>query len=100
MNKETKNLKIILLVAGLMLCFAVLPLPYGYYTIFRLVVCGAAGYAAYMLKKNADHSKHFIPLVIVALLFNPLLPVYLPRLIWLPINLGGAVYFLLLSKKL
>jgi len=100
MSNETKSIKIILLVAALMLSFAVLPLPYGYYTVLRLVVCGAAGYAAYRLKNNADHSKHFIPLVIVAILFNPLIPIFLAKLIWQPIDLAGAVYLFVLSKKL
>jgi len=101
MNNETKQLKLALLVAGLMLCFAVIPiLPYGYYTLLRLIVCGTAAYGAFKLKNNASLNRHFIPLLIAAILFNPLIPVPLTRLIWMPINLGGAVYFLMLAKKL
>lgn len=101
MNDESKQLKIALLIAGLMLCFAVIPMwPYGYYTLLRLVVCGVSVYAAYKVKMHPSLSNHFIPLVIMAVLFNPLIPVYLSRLIWLPIDLAGAVYFLVLSKKI
>jgi len=100
MSGETKSLKIALLVAGLMLCVAVFPLPYSYYTVLRVVVFGATAYVAYRLSNDPDHSKHFIPLVVIAVLFNPFFPVHLTQLIWLMLDLSGAVYFLLLSKKL
>jgi len=99
--KESKQLKMLLLIAGLMLCLAVIPVwPYGYYTFLRLTVCGAAAYAAFKFKDNPSLNAHFIPLVTIAILFNPIIPVPLTRLIWLVIALAGAVYFLMLSKKI
>jgi hypothetical protein len=101
MNGDSKHLKMLLLVAALMLCIAVIPtLPYGYDTLLRLIVCGTAAYAAFKLKNSSSLSGHFIPLLIIAVLFNPLIPIYLTRLIWLIIDLFGAVYFLTLSKKI
>jgi len=101
MNNEAKNLKIALLAAGLMLCFAVIPLwPYGYYTLLRVIVFATAGFAAYRFKNMPKFSKHLVPLAAVAILFNPLIPVNLSRIIWLPIDLGGAIYFLFLARKL
>ena len=101
MCSESKHLKITLLIAGLMLCLAVIPmLPCGYYTLLRLVVCCVAAYVAYMLKKNERLSGHFIPLIMLVILFNPLIPIHLDRVFWLPIDLGVAVYFLTLSKKI
>ena len=98
---ESKHLKIALLIAGLMLCLAVIPIwPYGYYTLLRLVVCCTTGYALFMLKNHEKLSRHFIPLVGLTILFNPLVPIQLDRLFWMPINLGVAVYFLTLSKKI
>lgn len=100
-NDAMKHLKIGLLSAGLMLCLSVLPVwAYGYYMLLRVVVCGAAGFAAYRLKNDPARSSHFVPLLILAVLFNPVIPIHLSRLLWLPVNLGVAVYFLLLSKKL
>lgn len=100
-SPDRKTLKILLLCAGLMLCLAVVPiLPYGYYMLLRLVVCGVSGYAAYSLNRDAALNRHLVPLVILAVLFNPVLPVHLSQLFWLPIDLGTAVYFLQLSKKL
>lgn len=101
MNGDSKHLKVLLLAAALMLCIAVIPtLPYGYYTLLRFIVCGAAVYGAFRLKDSSSLSGHFIPLLILAVLFNPLIPVYLTRLIWLIIYLFGAAYFLTLSKKI
>jgi hypothetical protein len=101
MNDKSKSLKISLLVAALMLCIAVIPmLPYGFYALLRLVVCGVAVYAAFKLKDNPTLSLNFIPLIIMAVLFNPLIPVHLTKLIWLVIDLAGAVYLLMLSKKI
>ncbi len=101
MSHETKNLKVLLLVAALMMCVAVIPnLPQVFFTLLRWVVCGAAAYAAYRLRLNPKLSRHFVPLVIVAALFNPLVPAPLTLLLWLLLDLAGAVYFLQLSKKL
>lgn len=100
-DDESKQLRVFLLIAGLMLCLAVIPMwPYGYYTLLKLIVCSVAAFAAYKFKNNPSLSGHFIPLVIMAILFNPLVPVQLNRIIWLPIDLIGAIYFLMLSKKI
>jgi len=100
-TQESKYLKIALLVAALMLCVAVLPnIPYGYYGFMRLVVCAAAIYAAVILRGRDDLKNHFIPLAILALLFNPLAPVFFSREFWIMVDIGTAVYFLTLSKKI
>jgi len=99
-EKEAKYLKIALLVAALLLCVAaILVIPYGFYPFLRLVVCMVAGAAAFMLRGHATLSKHFIPLLVVALLFNPAVPFLLSRPIWVFIDIGIAVYFLTISKK-
>jgi hypothetical protein len=101
MLSEIKNLKIALLISGLLLCFAVVPMwPYGYYIFLRLVVCGTSAFGAVILREHEKLSKHFIPLVVIAILFNPFYPIYLTQLIWLIIDLAMAVYFLQLAKKL
>ncbi len=98
---ELKQIKIALLISGLMLCLAIVPVwPYGYYSLLRLVVCASCAYAAYHVRKDSDHSKHFIPLVLLAFLFNPAVPVILDRILWLGIDLGTAFYFLSIAKKI
>ena len=100
-EQESKYLKIALLISALMLCVAVLPqIHYGYYSILKLVVCGAAIYAAVILRGRDDLKNHFITLAVLALIFNPVAPVFLSREFEIIIEIGTAVYFLTLSKKI
>jgi hypothetical protein len=102
MDLETnaKKLKITLLLAALMLCFAVFPsLPYAFYILLKWVVCGAAVYGVLNFKDASRLSGHVWPLAVLAFLFNPLVPVPLTPLVWLILDLGTAVYFLTISKK-
>ncbi|MDD5226314.1 MAG: hypothetical protein PHV97_03905 [Candidatus Omnitrophica bacterium] len=100
LKTNAKKLKVALLVAGLMLCFAVFPgLPNVFYILLKWVVCGAAVYGALNLKDEPRLKLHFWFLVTVAFVFNPLVPVLLTPLVWLILDLGTAVYFLTLSKK-
>lgn len=76
--------------AGL-LFVASLPLPYGFYTFLRFVVCGAAAYLAfheYGVRESV--TAWAIGLGVIAVLFNLLIPVYLSREVWAPIDLVAA----------
>jgi hypothetical protein len=79
-----------------MLLIALLPLPIGFYTLLRLVVCAAAAYLA-VEDYRARGSVGFWLVVLagVALLFNPLTPIFLSRDQWAPIDVLGAVVFVL-----
>ena len=80
-----------------MLAVAVLPLPYGYYQLLRLVVTGVFAWAAVVAfqRSSAGHGFGF---AVLALLFNPLLPVYLSKALWVPIDLGAALA-LVMSRR-
>ena len=100
LETNAKKLKVALLLAALMLCVAVFPtLSHVFYLLLKWVVCGVAVYAALNFKDDPRMSKHFWPLGILALLFNPLVQAPLTPLVWLILALGTAVYFLTLSKK-
>jgi len=65
--------------------------PYDdYYTLLRWVVCGVAAFAAFQAGKSKKTGWMWA-LVIVALAFNPLLPVHLQRDTWAVIDLAVAV---------
>lgn len=101
MNFPMKQIKMALLISGLMLCLALLPMwPTGYYTLLRLVVCGTCGTTAYYFKQVPLLSKHFWPLVFLVILFNPIAPVYLDFSLWLILDLGTALCLLTLAKKI
>ena len=75
------------------LAIGILPMPIGYYTLLRLVVCGCAIYYAYNLSQNEDKTFMLI-FGFIAILYNPILPVYLyEKSIWIILNIVTAVLF-------
>jgi hypothetical protein len=82
--------RIATIVAGVMLVGALLDLPYGYFQLLRLVVCAVAAYGAFGAYQN-DASGWTVALGVIALLFNPVFPVYLDRSTWTVIDLIVAV---------
>ena len=70
-------------------------LPYGYYTLLRIVVAGSAGYLAW-LDYSTHNSMSLLSGVMffLAILFNPICPIYLPRAIWSFIDVICALIFI------
>jgi hypothetical protein len=91
------------LIAAVMLLVAVAPLPYGYYQALRWVVCGIAIYIA-VSAYRWDRKWATWTFSAVAVLFNPISPIYLSREVWLPIDVVGSLLFgfspLFLKKRI
>ena len=85
-------------VAAALIGLAILPLPYGYYTFLRIAITGISAYLVYLRKDNKD--KSFYVLIAIAILFNPLIPIHLPREIWIPIDIILAIYFFIIGRNL
>ena len=81
--------KTVALVAAALCVFALADLPYGYYTFLRIVVCGAAGYGA-LLAIGTKQSGWAIILGLLAVVFNPVVPVHLDRDTWAVVDLVTA----------
>jgi hypothetical protein len=76
--------------AAVLLVIALADLPYGYYTFLRVVVCGVAALGA--VKAHGDERGGWtLVLVGVALLFNPIIPVYFDRETWALLDVASAV---------
>ncbi len=67
--------------------------PYGYFTLLRWVVC-AAGVVVAWIAYSWGRSWAVAVFALVAILFNPLAPVYLSRETWQPIDIAVAALFL------
>lgn len=94
-----KMYQAILLTAAVLLflaTLAALSLPYGFFTFLRIVVCGVAICVAIQVR---DSVVALIGLLIVAILFNPLVPIYLPQQAWRIIDLATAAAFIRLAFK-
>jgi hypothetical protein len=86
-------------IPAVLLLLALLPLPYGFYTLLRLVVTICAVVIAYYHWQSGGKGVAFA-MGFIALLFNPLTPVYLTREIWAPIDLGLAMFFGILGYRI
>lgn len=87
---------LLLICAGLLL-FALFNLPIGYYTFLRIVV--TIGAIAVVIKEF-DNGLGFwvIAFGLIAILFNPIIPVYLhDKEVWMPIDIISALLFLIKS---
>lgn len=60
--------------------------PYGYYVLLRWVCFGAFGYAALQAWEQQRQGWVWI-LGVTAGIYNPLLPVHMPRELWSVVNL-------------
>lgn len=91
--------KIVIYITAGFLFFGILPLPYGYYTLLRIIVCGVFAWAAYI---SYEKNQTMLPwvFVLLALIFNPIIKVYLPKEVWAIINLFSGLLLILVSKKI
>lgn len=86
----------IYIVLAITLLVSCLPFPYGFYTLSKLIVFISMGILIYDLYKfKHNNSNQIIIYGIIALLFNPLFPIYLnDKLLWVIIDLGLGIYFM------
>ena len=66
---------------------------YDYYTLLRWVVSGVSAFAAFQAAES-DKAGWAWALAIVAIAFNPVIPVHLQRDTWAFIDFGVAVFLL------
>ena len=79
------------IVAGLLL-IALLPLPYFYYQLLRIVVTVVAAIYAYKFYEDNQMAK-VITFGIIALIWNPIFPIYMDKSAWMILDIVGAVVF-------
>ncbi len=98
-SMNLKTLKIVL-IAGLLL--ALLPMPYGYFSILRLYA--VAVFCILLLqipsKKRNSNNWIFVAYIILIILFQPILKIPLGRVLWNVIDVTVAIWMLFsLNKK-
>lgn len=86
----------VIYIASAMLFVGAAPLPYGYYTLLRLVATGVFVWAAFIVYERNHKS---LPWVygVLALLFNPLIKIHLPKELWAVLDIGSGI--LLVATK-
>ena len=78
-------------ILSLLLLVAVLPMPYNYYQILRVVVSVGV---IYLLAMNwaALDSLTSGAFIVIAIVFNPVAPIYLSKGTWIILDLMAAGY--------
>ncbi len=94
MDTKNKYKKILSIIAGIMLLLAIPSIwPYGYFQILRWIVTGTAVYNGYIAHKMRS-GFWLWTMIIIAVLFNPIVPIHLDKEIWMIIDLVTALLFI------
>jgi len=99
MNRNEMDKKLLYIPAAI-LFIGVFPLPIGYYTLLRLVVTAAAAYIAYDTFQTDKQSGWIWVFGFIAILFNPLIPIYLDKELWMVIDFAVAILFIVYSRRI
>src|SRR5262245_49449920 len=85
-------------IAAVAVGIGLLPLPYGYYMLLRLFLCGVSLYFLTRPRGIRDGEKWV--LVGLVVLYNPLVPIELgSNPLWSVINLATVVWFWRLNRR-
>ena len=89
-KKETNLFWIAPIVA---LAIGILPMPYGYYMLSRLIVAAGALYFAFHFYKINDNFKVWV-FGFLVVLYNPIIPISLgSKGLWMIVNIPTIYYF-------
>ncbi len=94
-----KNKNIASVMSAVMLLLAIPDLPYGYYTLLRWVVTASAIFLFWVAYK-LERKFWLFSMGIVALLFNPIAPIYFDKETWVIIDFIVAILFLISIFKI
>jgi hypothetical protein len=90
---ESNFMKYFVILTIFMLFGAVAEWPYGYYTILRWITCITSIIVVLQaFEKNIDWAK--VVFIVIAILFNPLAPIYLSRSIWISLDIITGILFI------
>lgn len=88
----------VIYICAAMLFLGAAPLPYGYYTLLRLVACGVFAFAAFVAYGRKNKVLPWV-YALLALVFNPIIKVHLPKELWAFVDIGAGVLLLATAKS-
>lgn len=88
-------MKILYFICAGLSFFALIDLPYGYYTFLRIAITFTAVYG--LIKEYSGNIDFWIiTLGIIAVLFNPIIPIHIgDKSIWKVINIACGILFVI-----
>ena len=88
------NNKLFWYIPAILLFLGIFSLPYDYYKLLRVIVFISA---LYLISQNKNEWVYIF--LGIAILFNPLLPIYLSKGIWIPIDIVVGILYLFNYNK-
>lgn len=86
-------MRALLLICSALLFLGLINLPIGYYTFLRIIVT-IGSIAVIVNEYKEEFTFWIITFGIIAILFNPLLPIYLNnKALWIPIDIITGILF-------
>lgn len=85
--------------SAILLLLALLDMEYSYYEFLRLAIFSSALFSVWACHREGA-SGFILPMAILVLLFNPLIPMEFERDTWVPIDLIGAGAFIAMGVKI
>lgn len=80
-------------IAAIALLVAVVPIwPYFFYQALKLVVFGAAAHSVYLYHKEKN-TKWMVIMIAIAIIFNPINPLYFGHFLWSVADIVVALLF-------
>lgn len=95
LDMSLNNKNIACATSGIILILALINgWPYGFFTLLRIVVTTASFYLAWACYEQKANKYWIWIFGGIGLLFNPLVPIYLSRETWVPIDLIIGIFFM------
>ena len=79
-------------IVAVLLLIALLPLSYAYFQLLRIVVTIVAAIYAYSFYEDNQMPKVII-FGIIAIIWNPIFPIYMDKSVWMILDIVGATVF-------
>jgi len=89
------------IVPAVLSLLALAPFPYGFYVLLRVIVCASCTYLAAAEFRAGGNGWGF-GLALIALIFNPLIPIHLGREVWSALNVltaGGLLIHFFVRRQ-
>ena len=79
-------------IVAVLLLIALLPLPYAYFQLLRIVVTIVAAIYAYSFYED-NQMPNAITFGVIVLIWNPIFPIYMDKSAWMVLDIIGAGIF-------
>ncbi|MBM3281556.1 MAG: hypothetical protein FJY91_02325 [Candidatus Harrisonbacteria bacterium] len=98
-KEQAEYRKLFSKIATIALLVAVIPVwPYFFYQALKLVIFGAAAFSVYLYHKEKN-KRWMLTMIVIAIVFNPINPLYFGHFFWSIVDLVVSVLFFKSPKE-